>query len=197
MIYGGDYSYISSRIIPKDNSLYILNSEYQDVTIGKFCSFADSVTIFAGGEHNTDWITTYPLSEIIENRKCDGHPKTRGPVVIGNDVWVGSQAVIMSGVTIGDGACVGTRSVVTKDVAPYTIVAGNPARFIRKRFEDHIINELLNIKWWDWPLDKIKEAIPLLQSDNIWEFIRYARNIISADAVFQEQIPAMSRVLDS
>ena len=89
--------------------------------------------------------------------------------MIGNDVWIGYEAVIMQGVTIGDGATIGTRAVVTKDVPPYSIVGGVPARPIRKRFSDEVIAQLLEIKWWDWPDEKIKENIPAIRSGNIKE----------------------------
>ena len=91
----------------------------------------------------------------------------RGDIVIGNDVWIGYEAVILAGVTIGDGAIIGTRALVTRDVAPYTIVGGVPAKPIRKRFSDEIISRLLEIKWWDWPDEKIKRNISAIQSGNI------------------------------
>jgi len=104
--------------------------------IGSFCSIANNVTIFLDGEHRTDWVTTYPFNLILDDFKSiKGHPKTKGSVIIGNDVWIGMNAMILSGVTIGDGAVIWANSVVSKDVAPYTIVAGNPARVIRQRFD--------------------------------------------------------------
>ena len=91
-----------------------------------------------------------------------GHPASKGDVVIGNDVWIGRKAVILSGVTIGDGAVVGTMAVVTSNVEPYTIVAGNPARPVRKRFDDSTIQNLLQLRWWDWPTEKVKENVKSL-----------------------------------
>ena len=141
--------------------------------IGKFCSIANDVQIFLGGNHRIDWITTYPFSVLNswpEAKDIKGHPCTKGDVIIGNDVWIGRKTLILSGVTIGDGAIVGARSVVTKDVAPYSIVAGNPAKLIRKRFDEKTIEKLLEIKWWDWNLEKIKKNLPLLLSNNIEQF---------------------------
>ena len=91
----------------------------------------------------------------------------KGDIVIGNDVWIGYEAMILSGVTIGDGAIIGTRAVVTKDVPPYTIVGGVPARMIRKRFSDEDVKTLQEMKWWDWPVEKISSAIPFIQAGDI------------------------------
>ena len=93
----------------------------------------------------------------------------KGDIVIGNDVWIGFEAVIMAGVTIGDGSIIGTRAVVTKDIPPYTIVGGVPAKPIRQRFSDKVISALLEIKWWDWPDEKIRKNISAIQSGNISE----------------------------
>lgn len=142
------------------------------LTIGQFCSFADEVQIFLGGEHRTDWVTTYPFPAMIpEARGFAGHPATRGDVVIGNDVWVGRGACILSGVRIGDGAVIGANAVVSRDVAPYTVAAGNPARPVRLRFSERQAAELLRIRWWDWPLEKIVAELPWLLSPGIDAFI--------------------------
>jgi acetyltransferase-like isoleucine patch superfamily enzyme len=101
-----------------------------------------------------------------------GHPTTKGNVVIGNDVWIGFGAIILSGVTIGDGAAIGACSVVTRDVPPYAIAAGNPAQIIRYRFPEEIVATLLRIKWWDWPEDKVKENLHLICSDSMGVFIK-------------------------
>jgi acetyltransferase-like isoleucine patch superfamily enzyme len=140
--------------------------------IGRFCSISRPVTILLGGEHRIDWVTTYPFSGIFEKaRKFTGHPRSQGNVIIENDVWIGIDVLILSGVTIGNGAVVAARSVVTEDVAPYSIVAGNPAKLIRFRFDKSIIEELQKIAWWDWPLSKIEEAWPLMLSSDIGAFI--------------------------
>lgn len=145
--------------------------------IGRFCSIANGVEIMLGGEHRSDWVTTYPFSVFCKDAEgFTGHPKSKGDVIIGNDVWIGTGALILSGVKIGDGAVIGARSVVTRDVAPYAIVAGNPAKLLRLRFAEEVVGELLRIAWWEWPLEKIAEAWPLLLSDKICEFIQTYRS---------------------
>lgn len=151
------------------------------VSIGAFCSIAKGVKIMLGGEHHTEWVTTYPFSVLWPAaRPIAGHPKTKGDVIIGNDVWLGEDALILSGVQIGDGAVVAARSVVVKNVEPYTIVGGNPARVIRKRFSDDIITHLLAAAWWDWPIDEIERALPLLLSPNLDAFLSYCATRSSA-----------------
>ena len=140
--------------------------------IERFCSIADGVIILLGGEHRIDWVTTYPFSKLFPKaRGFTGHPRSRGDVIIGNDVWIGTEALILSGVEIGNGAVIVARSVVTEDVAPYSIMAGNPAKHIKFRFSESIIDDLQKIAWWDWSLSKIEEAWPLLLSSNIEAFI--------------------------
>ncbi|MGH9844743.1 MAG: CatB-related O-acetyltransferase, partial [Blastocatellia bacterium] len=137
------------------------------LTIGKYCSIADSVTILLGGEHHSEWVTTYPFSLLVkETEGFPGYPYTKGDVVIENDVWIGHGATILSGVTIRNGAVVAAGSVVTKEVAPYSIVGGNPARHIRYRFDDETIRELQAIAWWDWPNAEVQRAWPDLLSGN-------------------------------
>lgn len=146
--------------------------------IGKFCSIAENVTVFLGGEHRTDWVTTYPFSALIPRfAYIEGHPKSKGDVSIGNDVWIAEGATILSGVRIGDGAVVGAKAVVTKDVLPYTIVAGNPAQTIRSRFSPDIVARLLDVRWWDWSLERIEPAIPLLLSSDMERFLEYAESL--------------------
>ncbi len=139
--------------------------------IGKFCSIAWNVTVYLGGNHRVDWIALYPFSsddprwpeaEGVEEFLTSG-----GDVNVGNDVWIGSDVLIMSGVTIGDGAVVAAGSVVTNDVEPFAIVGGNPARVIKKRFSDEVIGRLLEIRWWDWPEEKIRRNIAVLCSPDI------------------------------
>lgn len=140
--------------------------------IGRFCAIADGVVILLGGEHRIDWISTYPFNKIFSGAKgFIGHPRSKGDVIIENDVWIGREALILSGVTVGNGAAVAARTVVTEDVAPYSIVAGNPAKFIRFRFNNSIIADLQKIAWWNWPIAKIEEAWPLLLSSDIEAFI--------------------------
>ena len=148
------------------------HDEGTKLIIGKFCSIAEGVTVFLGANHRIDWFTTFPFGHIVETafpkvKKEHGHPSSKGDVVIGNDVWIATNAVVMSGVNIGDGAVIGAYSIVTKDVPPYTIVAGNPAKQIRKRFSDEIINKLLELKWWDMDESKINEISDILCSNDI------------------------------
>ena len=146
------------------------------LTIGRYCSIAGSVSILLGGEHRPDWVTTYPFNVLHPSAvHIVGHPATRGDVVIGNDVWLGQGAVILSGVTIGDGACIAGYSLVTKDVAPYAIVGGNPARLIRSRFPPEQVEALLRIAWWNWPEDELPRWFDLLLSGDIQAFIDAAQ----------------------
>jgi acetyltransferase-like isoleucine patch superfamily enzyme len=144
------------------------------LVVGNFCSIATS-TIYLGGNHRTDWVTTYPFGHIHQNKfntfNGDGHPGTKGNVIIGNDVWIGDGVVIMSGVTIGDGAVIACNSHVVKNVEPYSLVGGNPAKLIKYRFTKEQIDKLLEIKWWYWDDEKINEFAPLLCNANIDEFI--------------------------
>lgn len=143
------------------------------LTIGKYCSIASGVQILLGGEHRKDWITTYPFNVIFpQARGFKGHPASKGDVIIGNDVWIGFNAIILSGVIIGNGAIVGAGAVVVKNVPSYSIVAGNPAKIIGYRFSDETINKLEKISWWDWPEEKVNQALPLLLNSSVEEFIQ-------------------------
>ena len=143
--------------------------------IGKFCSIANDIEVYLGGNHNTNWVTTYPFghtySHIFNVPPVKGHPAAKGDVVIGNDVWIGAHVRIMGGVKIGDGAVIANGSHVIKDVEPYSIYGGNPAKYIKSRFKADQIKSLLEIKWWNWPEEKITENVPLLCSENIQDFI--------------------------
>ena len=138
------------------------------IKVGAFCSIADSVTVFLGGNHRTDWITTFPFGHIFQDdlggNGIKGHPTTNGDVIIGNDVWVGSRVTVMSGVCVGDGAVLAANSTVIKDVEPYSIVGGNPAKLIKKRFSNDIIDLLLALEWWSLPLEDIKSMETILCS---------------------------------
>lgn len=141
--------------------------------IGKFCSIAHNVEIFLGGNHRIDWISTYPFNMFPENfpeaKKIKGHPHSKGDVNIGNDVWIGQNSVILSGVKIGHGAVIGTNSLITKNIGDYEIWGGNPARFIKKRFDDDKIAFLLELEWWNWDISKIIENVELICSQNFLE----------------------------
>ena len=138
--------------------------------IGKFCSIACGAKfIFNSANHSLSSLSTYPFPIFFEEWKLDVKDITKawdnkGDIVLGNDVWIGYEAVILAGVTIGDGAVVGARAVVTKDVPPYTIVGGVPAKPIRKRFSQEKIDTLLKIKWWNWPEERIRQSIAGIQS---------------------------------
>ncbi len=160
----GEYTY-------GDPQIFIWTDKYQ-VRIGKFTSIASEVRIIVDGNHNTDWISSYPFGELIHDiPKNSGHPIGKGDILIGNDVWIGYDTIILPGVKIGDGAVIGAGSVVTKNVDDYEIVAGNPAEHIRYRFSNEKIEILKKIKWWEWPIEKIKKNIDILQSNNIDYFI--------------------------
>lgn len=151
--------------------------------IGVFCSIAPGVQIILSGEHRSDWVTTFPFNRLWESAKhISSLPKTKGDVVIGNDVWIGTEATIMFGVTIGDGAVVGARSLVAKDVEPYVVVAGNPARVVRSRFDDHLVERLLQIKWWDLDDEAIAELLPWLLAADTEAFVRQAESRQNANA---------------
>lgn len=144
----------------------------RSVKIGSFTSLGENLKLLVGGEHWTDRTSTYPFDRNWPDLPPDtAHPKSRGPIVIGSDVWIGNDVTIRSGVTIGHGAVVGACSLVTRDVPPYWIVAGNPARFIRYRFPNWERGRLLEIAWWDWPAERVKAAAPLLIGP-VAEFIR-------------------------
>lgn len=144
--------------------------------VGQFCSFAYGTHIVLGGEHRADFVSTYRFPAYAPFNETHGHladatSGTKGAVHIGNDVWLGHQALILSGVTIGDGAIVGAGSVVRHDIPPYAIVAGNPARVAGFRFSQEQIEELLRVRWWDWPVERINAHLDLLMADDISAFI--------------------------
>lgn len=150
------------------------------LVIGRFCSIADKVEIFLGGNHRTDWATTFPFAAFPERwpgagALGDGYHRTRGDVTIGSDVWLASGATIMSGVTIGHGAVIGARAIVSRDVPPYAIVTGNPARLARRRFDEATVAALLETAWWDLPDAEIAPLTPLLSSDDVPALIAAVR----------------------
>jgi acetyltransferase-like isoleucine patch superfamily enzyme len=131
--------------------------------IGNYTSIG-YVRVFLSGEHRKDWVTTYPFRTLNGLPGAGEENLSRGDVEIGNDCWVCIESTVLSGVTIGDGAVVGACSVVTKDVPPYAIVAGNPARVVGQRFDDDTVAWLLDLKWWDWPEDKIMASLDFLSA---------------------------------
>lgn len=174
----GDYTiyndfYHDPRDFEKNNVLYQYPINNDKLIIGKFCSIAcNAKFMFTSGNHNLGSLSTYPFPIFFDEWGLDSKNITdawnnKGDIVVGNDVWIGYDAIIMPGVHIGDGAIIGAKSLVTKDVEPYSIVGGVPAKQIRKRFDDSTIQILEDIKWWDWPEEKIKESIDDIQKGNI------------------------------
>lgn len=172
----GRYSYYSGYYHGHsfdDCARFLLPDEGADrLVIGSFCSIGSGAAfIMAGNQgHRNEWISTFPfffMSEVPEFAGAANGYLPAGDTVIGNDVWIGSEAIIMPGVKVCDGAVIGTRALVTKDVEPYSIVGGNPARMIRKRFDDRQIEQLLEMRWWDWPDAALKDVMPLLTSGDL------------------------------
>lgn len=177
-IFVGDYTVYNDfindpRDFQKNNVLYHYPINNDKLIIGKFCSIACGAKfIFTSANHTLSSLSTYTFPLFFEEWELEKKDITdswdnKGDIVIGNDVWIGFEAVIMPGVKIGDGAIIGTRAVVTKDVPPYTVVGGVPARPIKKRFPDEVISALLEIKWWDWEKERIKENIDAIKSGRI------------------------------
>ncbi|MCD1263423.1 chloramphenicol O-acetyltransferase CatB [Shinella sumterensis] len=162
-----------------DCARFLLPDEGADkLIIGSFCSIGSGAAfIMAGNQgHRHEWISTFPfffMSEVAAFEGAANGYLPAGDTVIGNDVWIGSEAIIMPGVKVGDGAVIGTRALVTKDVEPYAIVGGNPAKVIRKRFAEREIALLLEMRWWDWPEDRLKDAMPIMTSERIDDLHRY------------------------
>ncbi len=155
---------------------YLFPPSPEKLVIGKFCQIAHGVRIVtSSANHDTSGFSTYPFGNFLMDESTTPEeiaalfqlPDRKGDTVIGNDVWIGMEAMIMPGVTIGDGAIISGRSVVAKDVAPYTIVGGNPAKTIRKRFDDETSAALLDIAWWDWPVDLIEANIDAITGADI------------------------------
>lgn len=158
------------RQFEKNNVLYHYPVNQDKLVIGKFCSIACGAKfLFNSANHTQTSLSTYPFAIFFDEwglRMQDVADAwdNKGDIVIGSDVWIGYEAVILAGVTVGHGAIIGTCAVVTKDVPPYTIVGGVPAKPIRKRFADDVIEKLLALRWWDWPAEKIRQCLPYIQS---------------------------------
>lgn len=169
----GDYTYYDDFEHPENfekNVLYLFDFVGDRLIIGKFCSIASDVKfIMNGGNHRTDWFTNYPFpvfGQGWEKAMPESWPD-KGNTVIGNDVWIGYGATFMPGVEVGDGAIVASQSVVTRSVPPYTVVGGNPAKEIRRRFDDATIQALLEIRWWDWDIEKITHNLHAICGSDI------------------------------
>ena len=166
----GDFTYIADSDFESHvTHLYEWNGDR--LIIGKFCQIAAGVEfVMNGANHQMNAVTTFPFYTLQGwNMKAPALSDLplKGDTVIGNDVWIGQNATIMPGVHIGDGAIIGANSIVTGEVQPYTIVAGNPARLIRKRFDDEMIDLLERFAWWDKPIDEINALIPILTSSDL------------------------------
>ena len=174
----GDYTMYNDFVndpkkFEQNNVLYQYPINHDRLIIGKFCSIACGAKfLFNSANHTMASLSTYPFPLFFEEKNVTEAWDNKGDIIIGNDVWIGYEAVILAGVTIGDGAIIGTRAVVTKDVPPYSIVGGVPAKSIRKRFDDETIIELLRLKWWDWSEEKIAQNIQAIKSGQV-EQLRY------------------------
>ena len=171
----GDYTYYDD---PEDSENFERNVLYHfpfigdKLIIGKFCALSRGIKfIMNGANHKMSGFSTYPFEIFGKSwKRITPQPRDypfKGDTVIGNDVWLGYEAIIMPGVTIGDGAIIAAKSVVTKDIQPYTIVGGNPARVIRQRFPDKIVETLLEIAWWNWNIEKITRNLEKIVSADI------------------------------
>lgn len=160
-------------LFEKNNVLYHYPINHDKLQIGKFCSIACGVKfLFNSANHTLSSLSTYPFPLFfeewgLEKKDVINAWDNKGDIIIGNDVWIGYETVILAGVTIGDGAIIGTRAVVTKDVPPYTIVGGVPAKPIKRRFPEETISALLEIQWWNWSEERIARNIDAIQSGNI------------------------------
>jgi len=171
----GDFTFYHDFVDPMDfekrSVLYHYPINQDHLIIGKFCSIACGAKfLFNGSNHTMNSLATFPFpifTEWDENALAVEAWDNKGDIVIGNDVWIGYEAVIMAGVNIGDGAIIGTRAVVTKDVPPYTIVGGVPAKKIRKRFDDSVIDVLQRVKWWDWNIEQIGDNLQAIRNGDI------------------------------
>ncbi len=161
------------RDFEKNNVLYQYPVNHDRLLIGKFCSIACGAKfLFNSANHALGSLSTYPFPIFYDEWGLEGKNvadawDNKGDITLGNDVWIGYEAVILAGVTIGDGAIIGARAVVTRDVPPYAIVGGVPARLIRRRFDDATIEALLDLRWWDWEPERIRQALPALQAGDI------------------------------
>ena len=177
----GDYTYyddFEDTANFEKNVKYLFDFNNDQLIIGKFCMIASDVKfIMNGANHLTDTISSYPFSIFgngwQEAMKGKEFPN-KGNIVVGNDVWIGYNATIMAGVTIGDGAIIAANATVVKNVEPYTIVGGNPAKIIRKRFSETHIKLLLEIQWWNWSIEKITENVQLLTSTTVEDLKKFA-----------------------
>ena len=166
-----EYSYASPTLLAFGDEPGVTHKPW--VTVGKYSSICGGTRILVGGEHHPEWVSTYPFRIVkgLPGRYEDGQPSSRGPITIGNDVWVGYDVVILSGVTIGDGAVIATGTFLRKDVEAYAKVGGNPGETFGYRFDDETIASLLRIRWWDWPDDKVLAHVSQLNGPDLAGFV--------------------------
>ena len=171
----GDYTYFDDRKNSPENFeeynvLYNYDFTKVKLVFGKFCAIAPETRFIMTGDHKLDGFSTFPFP-IFQNGWEDVYSiadlPTKGNIIVGNDVWFGYDSLIKGGVTIGDGAIIASRAVVVKDVPAYSIVAGNPAKVVKMRFDDKTVERLLKISWWDWPIEKINQNLPLISGADI------------------------------
>ena len=185
----GDYTIYNDFVadpllFEKNNLLYHYPIHREKLIIGKFCSIACGAKfLFNCANHTLKSLSTYTFPLFYEEWGLEKANVTaawdnKGDIIIGNDVWIGYEAVIMAGVHIGDGAIIAARAVVTKDVLPYTIVGGTPAKEIRKRFDTDVIEQLLMLKWWDWSIDKIRQYLPYIEKGYLNKLLTVEKDII-------------------
>lgn len=151
-----------------------MRGEGNNLTVGKYCSLASGIIADGGFNHNSKFVSTFPFGSRHGIGNLPSHIELKGDINIGNDVWIGEDVLLMSGVTIGDGAVVGIRSIITKDIPPYTIVVG-ANRVIRKRFTDEQIERLLALKWWDFPDERVDNIASMLMSEDIEAFLNLCK----------------------
>lgn len=186
----GDYTIYNDFVndpllFEKNNVLYHYPIHKERLVIGKFCSIACGTRfLFNCANHTLNSLSTYTFPLFYEEWNLEKSNvvsawDNKGDIIIGDDVWIGYEAVIMSGVHVGNGAIIAARAVVTKDVPPYTIVGGTPAREIRKRFDTDVIKRLLMLKWWDWPIDKIRQCLPYTMNGDLDELLSIEDDIFS------------------
>lgn len=180
----GNYTYYDDPAGPeafRRNILYHYEIYGDRLVIGKFCAIAAGVKfIMNGGNHRNDGATTFPFAIFgggwQEPYHGDFGLHSRGDTVIGNDVWLGYESLLLPGVQVGDGAIIGARAVVTHDVPPYAVAAGNPARVVRMRYDDETIRQLRELRWWDWSIEKITRNIAQLSGEQPTALLRDAQN---------------------
>ena len=156
--------------------VHVFPGDTASIRVGQFASIGPGVEFIIGGEHHVEWVSTFPFRARYDLPGAfqDGHPASRGDIVVGNDVWIGTKALILSGAQIGDGAVIGAGAVITGAVRPYAVVVGNPCREIRRRFSDDVVDALLDLRWWDWPMETILERVDRLCGSDTGALIRGA-----------------------